>query len=104
DQIRIEVWEARAQVSSTEGQTIYASLHANGQLLQGLQPYLTLTLPSGETVEYIFPLTDGNGQTLLNIPPVQGQNQDLVIYQVCLDGLHDTSKCMTDSYRIWGNP
>lgn len=104
DQIRIEVWEARAQVSSTEGQTIYASLHANGQLLQGLQPYLKLTLPSGETVEYIFPLTDGNGQTLLNIPPVQGQNQDLVIYQVCLDGLHATSKCMTDSYRIWGNP
>lgn len=104
EQIRIEVWEARAQVSSTEGQTIYASLHANGELLQGLQPHLKLTLPNGESIEYTFPPTDANGQTLLNIPPVQGQNQDLVIYQVCLDGLHEATRCTTDSYRIWGNP
>ncbi|MCW5873147.1 MAG: hypothetical protein KIS88_00725 [Anaerolineales bacterium] len=104
EQIRIEVWEARAQVSSSEGQTIYASLHANGELLQGLQPYLKVTPPNGETVQYTFPPTDVNGQTLLNIPPVQGQNQELVIYEVCLDSLHGATRCTTDSYRILGNP
>jgi len=104
EQIRIEVWEARAQVSSSEGQTIYASLHANGQLLQGLQPYLELTPPNGQMVVYTFPPTDANGQTLLNIPPGAGAKSDLVIYRVCLNGLHEATRCTTDSYRIWGNP
>ncbi len=104
DQIRIDVWEARAQVSSTEGQTIYASLHANGQLLQGLQPYLELTPPSGDMLRYTFPPTDANGQTQLSVLPVQGQNWELVVYKVCLEGLHESPRCMTDSYRIWGNP
>ncbi|MBX3046763.1 MAG: hypothetical protein KF698_07185 [Anaerolineales bacterium] len=104
EKIRIDVWEARAQVSSTEGQTIYASLHANGQLLQGLQPFLELTAPSGETWLYTFPATDANGQTQLSVPPVQGQNWELVVYKVCLDGLNEATRCTTDSYRIWGNP
>lgn len=104
EQIRIDVWEARAQVSSTEGQTIYASLHANGQLLQGLQPYLELTPPSGSPQRYTFPPTDANGQTQLSVPPVPGQNWELVVYKVCLEGLHEATRCTTDSYRIWGNP
>lgn len=104
EQIRIDVWEARSQVSSTEGQIIYASLHANGQLLAGLQPYLELTPPSGEGQRYTFPPTDANGQTQLSLPPVQGQNWELVVYKVCLDGLHESTRCTTDSYRIWGNP
>lgn len=104
EQIRIDVWEARSQVSSTEGQTIYASLHANGQLLAGLQPYLELTPPSGGTQLFTFPPTDANGQTQLSVPPVQGQNWEQVVYKVCLDGLHEATRCTTDSYRIWGNP
>lgn len=104
EQIRIEVWEQRSQISSSETQTIYASLHAGGQLLEGLQPYLELALPSGGTTIYQFPPTDAGGQTQVNVPPVQAQNGTLIPYKVCLQGFNANQICASDSYLIWGNP
>jgi hypothetical protein len=104
DQIRIEVWEGRSQVSSSESQTIFANLHAGGELLEGLQPFLELTLPKGGTTIYQFPPTDAGGQTQLSVPPVQAQNGTLIAYRVCLQGFNADQVCASESYLIWGNP
>jgi hypothetical protein len=104
DQIRIEVWEGRSQVSSSESQTIFANLHAGGELLEGLQPFLELTLPEGGASIYQFPPTDAGGQTQLSVPPVLAQNGTLIAYRVCLQGFNADQVCASESYLIWGNP
>lgn len=102
--IQIQVWEDHSQINSSREQVIHASLFSGNQLLEGLQPYLLLTLPNGGVNLYQFPPTDSTGHTQLTIPPVLGQNGTLVPYQVCLEGLQVQKTCATESYLIWGNP
>ncbi|MEX1071704.1 MAG: hypothetical protein WEC37_03670 [Anaerolineales bacterium] len=103
-EVRIQVWEEHSQISSSESQIIYASLHAGTQLLPGLQPYLEIMLPGGGNSLYQFPATDAGGQTQLSVPPVLGQNGTLVPYKVCLEGFGAGEVCTSESYMIWGNP
>jgi len=102
--IRIQVWEARSQISSAEQQIVHASLFAGNQLLEGLRPYLLLTLPNGGETLYQFPPSDATGHTQVAIPAVIGQNGTLVPYEVCLEGLEVGKVCSQGSYLIWGNP
>ncbi|MDA1330543.1 MAG: hypothetical protein O3B43_05710 [Chloroflexi bacterium] len=102
--IQIQVWEQRSQISSAEEQTVHASLFAGSQLLEGLRPYLLLTLPNGGETLYQFPPSDVTGHTQVTVPPVLGQNGTLVPYQVCLEGLETGKICVNESYLIWGNP
>jgi hypothetical protein len=103
DQIRIEVWEEHSQVSSADSQVIYANLHAGGELLAGLQPYLELTLPDGGSAFYQFPPSDASGLTQVTVPPVLGGNGDRVAYRVCLKGYNAEEICAGESYMLWGN-
>ena len=102
--IQIQVWEDRAQISSAEQQVIHATLFSGTQLLEGLRPYLNLTLPSGGVSVYQFPPTDASGQTQVTVPAVSAQNGTLVAYQVCLESIGLERVCASDSYMIWGNP
>ena len=102
--IQIQVWEDRGQISSAEQQVIHASLFRGTQLLEGLRPYLNLTLPSGGVSVYQFPPTDASGQTQVTVPAVVAQNGTLVAYQVCLESIGLDKVCASDSYMIWGNP
>lgn len=104
EQIRIEVWEEHSQISSSQEQIIYATLHAGTELLAGLQPYLEIMLPDGGASIYKFPPTDAGGQTQLMVPPVQAQNGTLIPYKVCLQGFNAGEVCTNESYMIWGNP
>lgn len=102
--IQIQVREEHAQISSAIEQTIFATLFSGTQLLEGLQPYLNLTLPSGGVNVYRFPPTDASGQTQVTVPPVSAQNGTLVPYQVCLESIGLERVCASGSYMIWGNP
>ena len=102
--IQIQVWEESSQISSSEQQVVHASLFAGSQFLEGLQPYLTLTLPNGGESLFQFPLTDARGHTQLSIPPVIGQNGTLLPYEVCLESVEIGKICASESYMIWGNP
>lgn len=104
DQIQILAWEDHSQISSSEEQVIHASVVAGRELLAGMQPYLSISLPEGGTSLYQFPPTDENGQTQLTVPPVTAPNGTLVPYQVCLEGLDVGKVCANESYMIWGNP
>jgi hypothetical protein len=103
NQMRIQVWEDHSQISSAEQQVIHASLYSGTQLLQGLQPYLEVSLPSGATSVYQFPATDAGGQAQLSIPPILAQNGTLIPYRVCLEGFGTTPVCASESFIIWGN-
>ncbi len=102
-QVRIQVWEDHSQVSSAEQQVIHASLYSGSQLLSGLEPYLSVSLPDGGTSIYAFPPTDEDGQTQVVISPVQASNGTLVPYKVCLEGLGAAEVCASESFMIWGN-
>lgn len=104
DQIQMLLWEDHSQISSSEQQVIHASVYAGRELLPGMQPYLSITLPGGGTSLYQFPPTDENGHTQLSVPPVTAQNGTLVAYQVCLEGLDVGKICANESFMIWGNP
>jgi hypothetical protein len=103
-QIQILVWEDHSQISSAEQQVIHASVYAGRELLAGMQPYLSITLPEGGTSLYQFPPTDANGQTQLSVPAITAPNSTLIAYQVCLEGLDVGKVCATESFMIWGNP
>lgn len=102
--IQIQVWEDQSQVNSSEEQIIHATLHSGTQLLEGLRPYLNLTLPGGGVSVYQFPASDASGHTQVTVPAVSAQNGTLVPYQVCLEGLEIERVCASESYMIWGNP
>lgn len=102
--IQIQVWEEHSQVNSSEEQIIHATLYSGTQLLEGLRPYLDLSLPGGGSSVYQFSPSDASGHTQVTVPAVSAQNGTLVPYQVCLEGLEIERVCASESYMIWGNP
>jgi hypothetical protein len=102
--IQLQIWEDYSQISSAEAQTIHASLFSGSQILEGLSPYLILSIPGGGEQSYFFNPTDSSGHSQLQIPPISAQNGTLVLYEVCLESPALEKICTRDSYLIWGNP
>lgn len=102
-EIRIQVWEQYSQISSQEGQTIFATLYAGNQLLTGLQPFLEVSLPTGGVSIHQFPPSNESGQTQLTLPPIAAENGKLVPYRVCLSAFGSAEVCVNESFMIWGN-
>jgi hypothetical protein len=96
-------WDEKALVTSQESQTIHASVFENDAPVAGQTPTLTLILPDGKNLVYVFPPTSQAGQTQMSIPPLQAANGTLIFYEVCLDTPDGARRCEKENYLIWGN-
>lgn len=102
--IKLNTWEEYASVTSSDIQTIHASVFENDLPASGITPMLTLTLPDGSLDVHLFPPTGENGHTKVAIPPINAPNGTLIRYEVCVEITEDVKVCTTQSYPIWGNP
>jgi hypothetical protein len=102
--ITLQLWETYSLISSNESQEIGVGIFENDLPLQDVEPDLVLTLPDGGSRSYYMLPTDQEGQTRVQIEPIQAQNGTLIPYQVCIDNLNRERFCVRDSFLIWGNP
>jgi hypothetical protein len=101
ENLRIQVWEGRTFVSSSEPQEIYVAVFENATPLKNREPILRLTLPDHSTQVFYFPPTDKDGQTKLLLPKISASTGTLIAYEVCIDGVLGDSKCVGENYLIW---
>lgn len=103
---RLTVWEAHSLITSAQEQQISLQVvETESQTpIPNLEAFVTLTLPDGSQAVYNFQPTGADGQSALNLLPVEAPNGTLIPYQVCLKAAAGEPLCVTDSYVIWGNP
>lgn len=100
----MKVWESKPVITSLETQEIFVGIFEDLIPLPNLEPDLTVTYSDGNANTRIFPPTDRDGITKLDLPPVMARNGTIIPYEVCLNNLQDEKSCVRDSYLIWGNP
>jgi hypothetical protein len=101
ENLRIQVWEGRTFVSSTEPEEIHVAIFENATPLKNREPVLRLILPDQSTQVYYFPPTDENGKTDLLLPSIPASTGTLIAYEVCINGVLGDSKCVGENYLIW---
>jgi hypothetical protein len=77
------------------------SVYEDGVPLMNREPELTLSLPDNSQYTYHFPPTGENGQTSLELAPVEAPNGSLIAYEVCLSVLSGAELCVMDNYLVW---
>lgn len=98
------VWESDSAINSTSPQTISVMVFSHGTAQSRQHLELRVTYPDGSSQLFNLPETNQNGRTGTTIPPIPGENGDLVEYQVCLTIKNQVPICIKDSFMIWGNP
>ena len=103
-EISLQVWERYQFGGSNQAQEIGAIILEDKKPLRLIEPALFLILPDGSQKSYYFPPTGDDGQTLLTLDPIEGQNGTLIPYQVCISSLTSEIFCVQDSFVIWNTP
>ena len=104
DAVTLTVWEQYPVINSTDVQEIYVMVLDSGNPLKNIDLELQVTKPDGSQHSQPFPPTDNDGQSYLEIVPIGVSNGTLIVYQVCLANIPQSSECVFDDYLIWGNP
>jgi hypothetical protein len=104
DAITLTVWERYPVITLAEVQEISVMVLDGGSPLKNIDLVLKLTLPDGSQQTYPFSPTGRDGQSRLEIEPIDASNGTLIVYQVCLDNMPGLPSCVSDDYLIWGNP
>jgi len=104
DAVTLTVWERYPVIGSPEVQDMYVMVLDNGEPLMNIDLELELTLPDGSKQTQPFPPTGADGQSRLEISPIDAPNGTLIVYRVCLANVPYETDCVLDDYLIWGNP
>ncbi|MFC1879241.1 hypothetical protein ACFLZW_04950 [Chloroflexota bacterium] len=100
----VKTWEKYPALSLNQKQVIGIIVLSNYLPLEGIKAEFVMLMPNGARTDYIFPLTDANGQAQLILPLLQAQNGTLVEYQVCIARPSGEKFCVGESFIIWNNP
>lgn len=102
--ITLTVWEQFPVINSEGEQAISAMVLDNGNPLKNIDLVMDLKLPDGSQTTYEFPPTGQDGKSQIDVGSVDASNGTLIVYQVCIQNIPDTTSCVVDDYLIWGNP
>lgn len=102
--ITLKVWDALRTLDTRLQQEVGVYVTMNQEPLEGIEPTLWLTLPNGVQVEYVFPPTGKDGQSVLRLPLIEGNNGDVTFYAVCVLGGENFRFCVEENFLIWNNP
>lgn len=103
-ELNMRVWDVYAMLAPDQSQEIGVSITENNVPLRNLEPYLIVTLPSGEEKTYYMDLTGDDGVSIYVLGPVEAPNGTLIPYQVCILDLDNGKYCVRESFMIWQNP
>lgn len=100
-ELSLKVWETNPAVSSNQSQEIGVSVFVNNEPVEMVEPDLVLELPDGSKQTYYMLPTGTNGQTWIQLDPVNASPGTLIPYEVCIYNLDESGKfCVRDSYLI----
>lgn len=91
-------------IPPTQKQEIGVVVYENGQALSGIEPDLIVYLPDGRRKTLFMFATDQAGQTSLTLDPIEGENSEIVEYEVCIRRMGAEKFCVRDSFVIWQTP
>jgi hypothetical protein len=102
--VTLTVWERYPVIASSEFQEIYVMVLDGGTPLENIDLVLRLTMPDGSQQSHSFAPTGRDGQTRIELGPIDAASGTLIVYNVCLDHVENGPDCITDDYLIWGAP
>jgi hypothetical protein len=102
--VSLNVWEAQPSIPPDEPQVITVKITQNNLPVINLQPLLEVTLPNQDRQTYQMPPTGLEGDTSIQIPPVQAANGTIIPYQVCVIFADASRYCVSDQFLIWNIP
>ncbi len=91
-------------VSPNQSQEIGVSVFENNIPLVNIEPDIIIVLPDETTRIYYMQPTGSDGQTRLQLDPIDAPNGTIIPYQVCVYNLNGSKFCVKDSFLIWSNP
>lgn len=101
DTLEINAWEGAPLIPSGQKQVIHIEARQNRKPLSGIQVSLVVTQPDGITKTYTLEPTGQDGNTSIELDPIDGANGSIVQYQVCVIGGMTQQFCFSQSYTIW---
>ncbi len=99
------LWENNTIIDSSTSQTIFVLVELENTPQKGKELILTVKFPDGHEEQALMPATGADGTSTYTLPPIQGDNGDLVYYEACLYAQSGVDPaCVQQSFLIWGNP
>jgi hypothetical protein len=102
--VTLTVWERYPVIAPSEYQEVYVMVLDGGTPLEYIDLVLRLTMPDGSQQTHPFSPTGRDGQTRIELGPINASSGTLILYDVCIDNVENGPDCVTDDYLIWGNP
>ncbi len=100
----LQVWESIPMVAPNQNQEVGVIVLLNNSPFKGIEPDLLVQLPDGSVKRYFMYPTGEDGQTRMNIDPIDAPAGTVIPYQVCIFPQGGQKFCVQDSYLIWMNP
>lgn len=97
-------WEDHTVVNSQTPQTIFVMVTLQQTPQPGMDLTLSVQYPDGQEITVTLPTTNQEGLTGYTLPPIAGDNGDLVQYEACLIYQDLPPICVEQIFMIWGNP
>jgi hypothetical protein len=97
-------WENHTIVDSQTPQTVFVMVELQQTPQPDMELDFTVTYPDGRVVALTLPPTNHKGITSFTLDPIEGNNGDLVRYEVCLTYGDFPPVCVEQIFMIWGNP
>ena len=104
ERIRLTISVDKPNMNGNEEQTVRVSVWAREteQPLERVEGTLVLNIPNRTPIRFALPPTDGNGMSVVVIPPQPDlPNGVRLSYEVCLNLPSELPICAVDSYLIW---
>jgi len=101
--ITIQVWEAYPTLDPDQVQEIGVRVWSGDTPIPNAQPVLVVTIPGLGDVPYHFPATREDGQSYLQLDPIEAPNGTRIEYRACLGNLNSERFCVLDDFLIWGD-
>lgn len=99
--LQIEAWEDNPLIPSGGVQVIHIQATQNNAPVVGIVFSLVVKQPDGITKTYTPAPTADDGQTTIELDPINGPNGATIRYEVCVAGAVSPQVCFSKSYIIW---
>jgi hypothetical protein len=103
-ELSVQVWETSPTVAPNQPQEIGVGVFVNNDPIQMVEPDLVVILPDGSRRTYYMLPTGTDGQTSIQLDPIDAPHNTVIPYEVCIYNIEESGKfCVRDSYLIMQN-
>jgi hypothetical protein len=93
DRVTVRPWDTAAGLIYGHPLYVHAGVFSGNSPVADAPLYLIVYIPNGATLSYVFPLTNQQGMTSIQLENFSAKNGDIVQYEVCLDIVSGPDVC-----------